>query len=520
MQRDPLILTFDCGTQSMRAMLFDKRGNLTGQATVEYKPYFSPQPGWAEQHPDFYFEKLCEASLALKGEYAQEWSRIAGVTITTMRDTAVCLDRDYNVLRPSILWLDDRQVKCSRPLPFKTRFLFRLVGMLECANASRENSKSNWIREYQPEIWEKTDKYVLLSCYMIYRLTGNLVDSVASQVGHIPFEYPKKRWMKPSHLKYWVFPVEREKLPELVEPGEELGRITRGVSELTGIPEGMKVIASGSDKGCETLGSGCIAPGMASLSFGTTCTVQLTLGKYVEPQQYLPAYPAVLAGMYNPEVEIYRGYWMVTWFKEEFAELEKIEAETLGLRVEQVLDKQLSQISPGSNGLMLQPYWGPGLKTPEAKGAIMGFSDVHTRLHIYRAIIEGMNYALRDGMETMLRRAGCEARVLTVSGGGSKSDAICQITADMFNRPVCRAQTYETAGLGSSIAGFVGLGEFSSMVEAAGNMVRRESVFEPDASAAMVYDELYHEVYLQLYHRLKPIYQKIRRIYGRHTGES
>lgn len=516
MGKNPLILTFDCGTQSVRALLFDKKGNLLFKEQIAYEPYESPEPGWAEREPDFYWEKLGEASRRLKKKAGDVFSDIIAVTLTTMRDTGVNLDADLRVLRPSILWVDERSVQCRAPMPAINRVLFALVGMLDAATANRANTKSNWIRENQPEIWEKTEKYVLLSCYLTYKFTGNLVDSVASQVGHIPFDYRHKRWMKTSQLKFPVFNVEPEKLPELVEPGECLGKITSEAAAWTGIPAGLPLIASGSDKGCETLGSGCVDAAVASLSFGTTSTVQLTIPKYVEPQQYLPAYPAVMPGMYNPEIEIYRGYWMISWFKNEFAEEERRTAQEEGISVEEVLNRRLLEVPPGSHGLMLQPYWGPGIKNPEARGAIVGFSDVHTKAHLYRAIVEGLNYALREGLETLCRRAKCQVDYLTVSGGGAVNNLICQITADMFGKTIKRAQTHETAGLGSSIAGFVGMGEFSSFPEAVGEMVRHTSVFQPTLEGFQIYDELYREVYRGIYPKMRPLYQKIREIYRKY----
>lgn len=506
----PLILTFDCGTQSVRALLFDNLGNLLAMHRICYAPYFSQQPGWAEQYADFYWEKICEASRALQEEQPELWKCVAAVTMTTMRDTSVNLDEHMRPLRPCILWCDQRSAKCEQPLPKLHNAAFALAGMTECVKASRQNTKSNWIRENQPELWEKTRHYPLLSGYLIYKLTGELVDSVASQVGHIPLDYRHKTWMQRSHLKYLIFNVEREKLPPLVEPGETLGCVTQQAAGQTGIPAGTRVIATGSDKGCETLGAGGARENVASLSFGTTATVQLTTKKYVEPQQFLPAYPSVLPGYYNPEIEIYRGYWMLSWFIREFAHEERQLAEREGVSVEAILDRHLSEVPPGSDGLVLQPYWGAGLKNPEAKGAIVGFSDVHTRVHLYRAIIEGVNYALRDSMETVARRAGVSVCAVTVSGGGSQSDAICQITADMFALPVLRAQTHETAGLGSSIVGFVGLGEYASVQEAAAQMVRNSS-FEPNGDQE-VYDRLYREVYRNVYPRLKPFYRRIRRI--------
>ena len=235
------------------------------------------------------------------------------------------------------------------------------------------------------------------------------------------------------------------------------------------------MIAAGSDKGCETLGVGCRDLSCASMSFGTTATVQITSQRYLEPLQFMPAYPASIPGYYNPEIEIFRGYWMISWFKKEFGVREMIEAEARRVSPETVLDEKLADVPPGSQGLVLQPFWSPGLKMPEAKGAVIGFGDVHTRVHIYRAIIEGINYALIEGLENIEKKSKVKVKRIAVSGGGSQSNAICQITADMFNRTVVRGQTYETSGLGAAINGFVGLKVFSSYEEAINNMVHYTS---------------------------------------------
>lgn len=309
-----------------------------------------------------------------------------------------------------------------------------------------------------------------------------------------------------------LFGIEREKLPELINPGEVIGVISDEVSKLTDIPQGTPVIAAGSDKGCETLGTGCIGIDTASLSFGTTATVQTTSAKYFEPIKFMPAYPAVVPGCFNPEVEIFRGYWMISWFKKEFALREIVEAEERGVSPESVLNETLNEIPPGSQGLMLQPLWGPGLKMPEAKGSIIGFGDVHTRAHIYRAIIEGINYGLIEGVEQIEAKTRTKVKKLTVSGGGSQSDSICQITADMFNRPVYKGETYESSGLGAAIVGFVGLGVYKSYDEAVQNMVRYSKVFQPDKNNAKIYDALYNRVYKNIYSNLKGIYKEIQNI--------
>lgn len=501
-----LILTFDCGTQSIRAMLFDKKGNLVAKSKLSFEPYFSTQKGFAEQNPDFYFEKLCHASIMLKSANEDIWDNIIAVTITTMRDTMIHLDADNKVIRPAILWLDTRHADARGKIPFGARMAFSLVGMGEAARMNYEHSKSNWIRQNEIETWEKTARVVMLSGFMAYKLTDRLVDSVASQIGHIPFDYKNKRWNKPSNIKNCIFNIPTNVLPNLVNPTERIGEITAAASQLTGILQGTPVIATGSDKGCETLGTGCLTEDKAALSFGTTSTVQVTTKRYVEPQKFLPAYPAVVPDCYNPEIEIFRGYWMVTWFKNEFMSNDILKITAPDLTPDEFLNSMLELTPAGCDGLVLQPYWGPGLKNPEARGAIVGFSDVHKREHIYRAIIEGINFGLMDGLEKLKKSGKFKTKCLTVSGGGSQSNVICQITADMFGLPVKRVQTYETSGLGSSIAGFVGMGAFTDFESAVNSMVRYESVFTPNAANTRIYEQLRNTVYSKIYPSLKHIY--------------
>ncbi|MGH4122100.1 MAG: FGGY-family carbohydrate kinase [Clostridium sp.] len=507
------ILTLDCGTQSVRAILFDDSGSIIGKEKVEFEPYFSKEPGWAEQDPDVFWNNCCTACKTLKIKQPKDWEKIIGVTVTTQRDTGVIVDKQGTPLRPAIIWLDQRMAKCEEPLAFYDNAIFKTIRMDKTIEMTRRKSKSNWIIENEPEKWEAAHKYLLLSGYFIFKLTGKFVDSVASQIGHVPFDYKNQCWPKSKISYRWkMFGIEREKLYDLVQPGEIISGVTACTAEATGIKEGIPVIAAGSDKGCETLGVGCLDPSTASMSFGTTATVQITSKSYMEPLQFMPPYPASIPGYYNPEVEIFRGYWMISWFKKEFCAREVVEAKERGISPESILNEKLNDIPPGSQGLILQPFWGPGLKMLEAKGSLIGFGDVHTRAHIYRAIIEGINYALIDGLEKIEKKSKVKVKTVIVSGGGSQSDAICQITADMFNRPVLRGQTYETSGLGAAINGFVGLKIFESYEEAVSNMVHYTSTFEPDSKNTEIYRKLYKKVYCKIYPKLESLFKEIKKI--------
>ena len=505
-----LLLALDCGTQSLRAMLFDRAGTLLHKVKIDYAPYQSAGPGQAEQDAERYWASLCQATLALKARQPEAFGRIRGVGVTTQRDTLVFLDAAGLPLRPAITWLDQRKAAATfRPVWYQA-LAYRAVGMLEAVRKAQQDGKANWVRQCEPELWARTRKVLLVSGFLNHRLTGAHRDSVASQIGHLPFNYKQQRWCQPGELNALLFPVPLALLPELVPAGTPLGAITAPASLATGLPEGMPVIACCSDKGAETIGSGCVDLATASLSLGTTATVQTTSDRYFESQRFLPAYPAALAGHYHSEVEIFRGYWMISWFKRELAPMEVLEALECGVPPEALLDEYLKATPPGCMGLVTLPHWGPSLKLPGTKGAMVGFGDVHTRAYLYRSVLEGLAFGLREGLDKIERASGRRIRRIGLSGGASQSPEICQLTADVFGRPLTAGATFETSGLGAAAITAVGVGLYQTLPEAVAAMVHQGRTYHPDPARAALYDQLYRRVFLRLHARLSPLYQELR----------
>ncbi len=511
-----LLLALDHGTQSARALLFDAAGNLLEKARVPVRPYVSPRPGWAEQDAEVYWNAIVEACRSLLRARPEARERIAGLALTTQRATVVLVDSAGRPLRPAIVWLDQRRAEGVRPVGGLWGALFRLSRMSETVAYFQAEAEANWLRQHEPETLARAHRVLLLSGFLTHRLTGRFADSVGCQVGYIPFDYRKLRWAPRLDWKWKAVPIAPGQLPELVPPGGRLGELTAAAAEATGLPAGLPVIAAAADKACEVLGSGALEPHVACLSYGTTATINTTHRRYVEPLPLLPPYPAALPGAYSLEIQIYRGFWMVSWFKEQFGQLEEERAREEGKEVEELFDALVEEVPPGSMGLVLQPYWSPGVKRPgpEAKGAVIGFGDVHTRAHLYRAILEGLAYALREGKERSEKRSGEAITELRVAGGGSQSDAAMQITADVFGLPASRPHVYEASGLGAAIDAAVGLGLHPSFDAAVKAMTRLGRTFLPDRETAAVYDRLYRRVYSRMYERLKPLYEEIRSITG------
>ncbi|HET8883248.1 MAG TPA: FGGY-family carbohydrate kinase [Solimonas sp.] len=511
------ILSLDVGTQSARALVFDAHGKLLAKAQEVFaKTYESPRPGWAEQDPEIYWRAIVACCQRLWRDGAVSARDVAALSVTTQRSTVICVDADGEVLRPAIVWLDQRRAVQPPDLGIAWRSAFRLVGAHHLIAQVQREAEANWLAEQQPEIWRRTARFLLLSGWLNWRLCGAYVDSAGSQVGYLPFDYKRLDWAGPRDFKWRALAVRREQLPELVPPSATLGALTGAAADALGLPAGLPLIAAAADKACEVLGSGAVEPDVAQLSFGTTATINTTQSRYIEVQRLVPAYPAAQPHAWNTEIQIYRGFWMVSWFRREFAMHEERLAAERGVAVETLFDELVRTVPAGAMGLTLQPYWSPGVRIPgpEAKGAIIGFGDVHTRAHLYRAILEGLIYGLRGGCEQIEKKLRRPVRLLRVAGGGSQSDTAMQITADVFNRPAERPSIYETSGLGAAINAAVALGWHADHATAVRAMTRVGRRFEPDPAAVKVYDALYREVYSRMYGRLQPLYRSIRRITG------
>ncbi len=510
-----LILSIDAGTQSIRAALVDLQGNILHIVKTPIQPYFSEHPGWAEQQPDYYWEVLCKTTQQILQKQESLKESIVAVTITTQRATMINVDKDGKALRPAIIWLDQRRADSSKIMSPALKPVLKAVGLLETLEGVIKECEANWVCQNQPDIWKKTHKFLHLSGFFTHRLTGEFVDSVGNNIGYLPFNNKTYQWAGKYDFKWLLFKIEREKLPDLVKPSEILGQITKKASSETGIPEGLPVFAAGSDKGCEILGSGCLTPEIGCLSFGTIATFDVATSKYVELRPMIPPYPACVPDAYYTEVSIFRGFWMVSWFKEEFGLQECQIAKQKDQAPEALFDSLIQNVPAGSMGLMLQPYWTPGRDVDAyAKGSVIGFGDVHNRAHLYRAILEGLVYGLREGGELTQRKTKVPITKLKVSGGGSQSDAAMQITADIFGMAAERPHTFETSALGAAIDAAVGLKLYPDFPSAVKTMTRTGRVFEPIKENQKLYDELYKKVYLKMYGRLRPLFKEIRDITG------
>lgn len=506
----------DCGTQGIRGIIFDPYGNVLAKAEKSFEGYYASKTHFYEAPGTMFWDDLTVVTKTLVMNCPELIGRLAGMTLAAQRDTATIVDWSGKPLRDFISWKDRRVTEKTVGIPLFWQLLFFLSGKKKLVEMFNRETHAHWIQENEPELWKKAHRYIFLSTYLFYRLTGRMADAVSNMAGHIPFDYRRKKWCGRHALLAQIIQIGEDKRCELIDSCEIQGYLTKEAAETTGLPEGLLVLTAGTDKGCETLGTGCISPQTASVSLGTQATVEITSKRYFELVPFYPPFPAVDPSAYNPEITIYDGFWMINWFIDNFMRKEKAVCAQTGRSLTDYLDRKLKQVPAGAGGLLLQPFWGNDSFRQEARGSIIGFTEEHDRFFIYRSIIEGLAYALREGIEQIERHSHVRITSVGLSGGGSRSDVIAQIMADVFNVEVYRVQTFETTGLGAAMAAYVGLGHYRNLEEAGKYMVRKSKRFFPDKDRAALYHIIYKTLYKKAYRRYRPLYRQASRINFEH----
>lgn len=511
-----LILSLDIGTQNIKAAVFDSHGYLHGLATAAMSQAVSNQPGWVEQPVEEVWNTLTHAVQRLWGSHPKLNLSVKALTLTAQRGSLVLSNNKGEPLQNCILWLDQRRSKPQQNLPFLRALALKFMRISPALRQYEVSIFANWLHQEESALWSEVSHYELLSGYLTRKLTGLKIDSVGHQVGYLPFNFKRQSWAKTHNWRWLVSPITRSMLSELVPPGTIIGTLTENSTRVLGLSKDTLFITAAADKACETLGCGGTHLSTGCLSLGTTATLNLATDRYHEIHPLMPALPSAIPHHYTLEWMLYRGFWLVSWFINHFCEEEQRLAKIASIRPESLLDKKAKEIPPGSLGLTLLPYWSPGRPEPgpEAKGAIIGFGGIHQKAHLYRALLEGMMYGLKFGLEYLQKSAQVKVRELTASGGGSNSDLVLQIAADVMGLPVHRPSVTEASALGAAINAAVGLGYHKHYPQALAKMTRTSVTFYPNPQRQELYQRLFQEVFKPLYPNLKPLYRSIQNITG------
>ncbi|MEO8081238.1 MAG: FGGY-family carbohydrate kinase [Caldimonas sp.] len=509
------LLTIDCGTQSVRAIVFDAAGHMLARSQVALDAYRTPQPGWHEIDVEAVWAALAAACQALWREHAELKSSLCAMAVTSQRGTLVPLDASGRALAPAISWMDRRRADRIPPLPPLWRALFTAARTADVVSHLQREAEVNWWAEHEAEMLARAHKVMLLSGFLNWRLSGRCADATAAQVGYLPFDYRRQAWCRPSDWRWKALALSPQQCPELVPAAQALGVVCVEAALQTGIPPGLPLIAAGADKACEVLAAGALTPGAACISAGTSVSISTGTHRYVEALPFAPAYPATAPGMYCSEIQTHCGFWMVRWFLDEFGHPEREAAIRQGVSPEAMFDALAAGAPAGAAGLMLQPHWSPGVRHPavDARGSVIGFGPEHGRAHLARAILEGQAHAMREGLALIERATGRSIERLVIVGAASRSDLVAQTLADVIGLPAMRLHTAEAAALGAAMDAAVGVGLHADVGAAAAAMAHAGQRFQPQAGDSALYDRLHRQVYRPMYGRLAPLYASLARIF-------
>lgn len=461
------LIGIDNGSQSTKVSVFDLRGNVVCQARQPLRPNDTPRPGLVEHPDDDLWESIGVASRAALAAFPGKPAELVGVGLCTIRFCRALLRADGSLASPVMSWMDDR---VSRPY-------------------------EDLVRDVA---WITTS-----SGYLGSRMTGKFLDTAANYQGMWPISTDRWEWLRDDE-GFAACNMAREHLLELVMPGEILGEVTEAAAAHTGIPAGLPVVATANDKAVEALGCGLTSPDDLLVSLGTYIA-GMTIGEDNRVGSSFWSNFASIPHRYLYEsLGIRRGMWTVSWWRDVLGAEASLRAAREGVPVERWLDHQAAAtVPPGADGLMVTLDWLAPTDVPFRKGSMLGFDGRHGRLHVQRAILEGIALSIRRCATAMGDELGRSFRRLVVSGGGAGSPLFVQIFADVFGLPALRTRVNDAVGLGAAMCAAVGLGVYSSFDEAIVEMVQAESAVPPEPAN--------HE----LYARMQRVYDQI----TRHTDE-
>jgi xylulokinase len=484
-----VLLGLDIGTSGARAVAVAQDGALLADATAGYE-LLRPRPGWTEQRPQDWWEAAREVLARVADEVRPE--EVAGVGLTGQMHGSVFLDGADEVLRPALLWNDQRTAR-------QAAWVAEQVGeerLLEISGnpalTGFQAPKVRWLAEEEPRHYERVASLLLPKDYIRLRLTGERATDASDASGTLFLDVRARGW---SGELLEALEVPREWLPEVCEGPEATGGLRDAVADELGLPRGLPVAAGGGDNAAAAVGLGVVRPGLVSSSIGTSGVVFAHEDRFTpDPSARVHACCHAVPGAYHLMGVTLAAGDSLTWWRDRIAPGEEFDA----------LVREAAEAPPGARGLVFVPYLS-GERTPHrdplARGAFVGLTGAHGRAEMTRAVMEGVAFSLRDGLDAM-RELGVEPEEIRAVGGGARSDLWRQIQADVYGRPVLRTAVDEGPAYGAALLGGVAAGVWSDVDEAVGLVELRDEATEPDPEAVRRYEERYG-VYRSLYPALR-----------------
>ncbi len=501
-----IVIGLDVGTSGSKALAVDETGRVVATALVEY-PLLSPKPNWAEQAPADWKRAALQALSELAHAPDIEKDEVKGIGLTGQMHGSVFLDGDGKVLRNAILWCDQRTAKQCDDITSKVG-AERLIEMVSNpALTGFTAPKILWLRDNEPEVYERVRKVLLPKDYVRLELTGEFATDVADASGTLLFDVKNRSWHQELMA---LLDVPAEFMPPAYEGPEVTGTLSTEAAAATGLPAGIPVVAGGGDQAAGGVGCGIVRPGVISSTVGTSGVVFAFADKVsTDPKGRVHTFCHAVPGKWHVMGVVLSAGGSLRWFRDALCQAEQAVAAETGADPYDYICAAAGAVPPGAEGLLFLPYL-TGERTPHkdpfAKGAFVGLSLRHTRAHMARAVLEGVAYALRDSFE-ILHEMGVSKEQVRASGGGARSTVWRQIQADVNKAPLVLINIDEGPAYGAALLASVGTGMYGSVEEACDATIRVVDTCEPDTARAAAYDPWFAE-YQAAYQALAPGFRR------------
>ncbi len=499
-----LLLGIDIGTSACKIAIFRKNGEVVSTAGGEY-PLYHPKAGYAEQEPDDWWKAVCKATKECIEKGKVNPADIAGIGVDGQGWSAVAIDKEGNTLTHTPIWMDTRSGNICERLNKEIGHdaIFRVCG--NSLTAPYTTGKVLWYKENLPDVYKRIYKILQSNSFIIYRLTGSVSQDICQSYAWHCFNMRTGKW--DDHMRK-ALGIPEEFLPEISPCHAVVGRVTKEAAELSGLTEGIPVVAGGLDAACGALGVGVLNNGDVQEQGGQAGGMSICTDTYKSDPRLILSFHVV------PDCWLFQGGTTggggtMRWLEQEFADYERLMAKELGKSSMIQLNEIAEKVPAGSDGLVFLPYMS-GERTPiwnpKAKGVYYGLDFSKTKGHFVRATMEGVAFSVRHNLE-VAEMVGAGVEVLRSMGGSANSLLWTQIKSDITGKPIIVPNSDTATTLGAAILAGVGVGLYKDFREAVDTTVVIKRKHQPNSAVKEVYDRNY-EIYLELYENLKSTMDK------------
>lgn len=496
------VIGIDLGTSATKTVLFTERGEKVASASEEY-PLLQPHNGWAEQNPEDWWKAAVNTLREVVKKSGVSPESIVSLGISGQMHGLVMLDENGKVLRPSIIWCDQRTEKECEEITEKVGRERLIEITANPALTGFTASKIMWVKNNEPEIYAKCRHILLPKDYLRYKLTGVFATEMSDASGMQLLDVPNRKWSKEV---LDALDIDESLLGKLYESPEVTGAISAEASRLTGLSENTKVVGGAGDNAAAAVGTGVVTNGSAFTTIGTSGVVYAhTDSPVIDPKGRVHTFCCAVPGAWHVMGVTQAAGLSLQWLRNNICTAEMKDSEKGGVPVYKIMDDKAANIPIGAEKLLYLPYL-MGERTPHldpnCRGVFFGLSAVHTRAHMIRAVMEGVGYSLYDCV-SVLREMGIVPEEMLVTGGGGRSELWRRMLCDIFNMNLRTIESKEGPALGVAALAAVGAGIYKTVPDACEVMVKKSAnVTEPIASNTELYHK-YHAVYKNLYKSLQ-----------------